>query len=419
MATKEKLIESLLSEVKISDDKPLVKAIEKAKKDLEKLNFPTSKTEAWKYSRVSKIVNTSFNRHKSGILPANESYLIPELDASLLVIADGQFREDLSNVSKQNGIQILSLQDSLSEDGLKNYYGKGVDTTDEIFAALNTSVMSDGLFIDVSRNTAVEKVVHLVIISSGEDSVQQPRTLVKLSRGAELNMAITFISEGDTKTFTNHVGEFFVEENAKLNINIIQKVNEESFLINEIGGIQKDSSVVEFNTSTINGNWVRNNINVKVDGSGCETNLYGAYLPKAKEHIDNHTVIDHLKAHSESNELYKGVMHDKSVGVFNGKVFVRQDAQKTNAFQQNSNILLSEDAQMNSKPELEIYADDVKCSHGSTTGQFDLDALYYLQTRGISKDKAKNMLISAFVSEVVEKIDNTAIRNYINKEMGL
>jgi len=153
-----------------------------------------------------------------------------------------------------------------------------------------------------------------------------------------------------------------------------------------------------------------------VDGENCETNLYGAYMPHNKEHVDNHTIVDHLRPHCESNELYKGVIYDKASGVFNGKVFVRQAAQQTNAFQQNANILMTDDATMNSKPELEIYADDVKCSHGSTTGQFDEEALFYLMQRGISEDQARRMLVKAFISEVIEKITIPELRMFLENE---
>ncbi|MGB1031012.1 MAG: SufB/SufD family protein, partial [Flavobacteriales bacterium] len=158
---------------------------------------------------------------------------------------------------------------------------------------------------------------------------------------------------------------------------------------------------------------VRNNINVRVNGENCETNLYGTYRTYGKQHVDNHTMIDHKVPHCESNEHYKGILYDKSSAVFNGKVFVREDAQKTNAFQQNANILMSDDASMNAKPELEIYADDVKCSHGSTTGQFDEEAIFYLMARAISETNARELLVEAFLGEVQEQLHHEEIINYV------
>jgi Fe-S cluster assembly protein SufD len=185
---------------------------------------------------------------------------------------------------------------------------------------------------------------------------------------------------------------------------------------------QDKDSTLTINTLTLSGNLVRNDVHVKVAGQNAETNLNGAYILKNNELVDNHTVVDHLVAHCQSNELYKGVLYDKSTAVFNGKVFVRPDAQKINAFQSNANVLLSDDASVNSKPELEIYADDVKCSHGSTTGQLDESAVFYLRARGLSEKSAKELLVSAFISDVLNKIENKEVleftNSFLNKEFG-
>ena len=177
--------------------------------------------------------------------------------------------------------------------------------------------------------------------------------------------------------------------------------------------MQADKSVFTANTVTANGGFVRNNLNIKIDGEYAEANMYGLYIPNGKQHIDNHTVVDHAKPNSNSNELYKGILKGKSTGVFNGKIFVRQDAQKTNAFQSCKNVLLSEDASMNTKPQLEIWADDVKCSHGTTVGQLNDDALFYMQARGISKDSARALLTLAFAQDVIDKFEIVAIKEYL------
>jgi Fe-S cluster assembly protein SufD len=193
--------------------------------------------------------------------------------------------------------------------------------------------------------------------------------------------------------------------------------NDESFHIATDQVHQERDSYFKINTITLSGKLVRNNLNILVDGENCETNLNGAFLLQDGQLVDNHTIVDHLKPNCNSNELYKGVLNGKSIGVFNGKVFVRQNAQKINAFQSNANVLLSEDASMNSKPELEIYADDVKCSHGSTTGQMDEEAIFYLRTRGISDQSARALMTQAFIGDVLNQIDSEEVRSYIESKL--
>src|SRR5690606_13967726 len=228
------------------------------------------------------------------------------------------------------------------------------------------------------------------------NTLSQSRNLFIGNVGSKVKIIESFINVCGEKNFNNHVSEFFVAENTHLEYNKIQDKKENNFSIATEQVYQEANSNFTINTATFNGALVRNNLNIEVDASNCETNLNGLYLGKNKDQIDNHAVVDHKKPHCNSNEVYRGVLDDESTGVFNGKVFVRQDAQITNAFQQNNNILLSDNATANSKPELEIYADDVKCSHGSTTGQIDEEAIFYLQSRGISKKGALKLMINAF-----------------------
>jgi len=209
----------------------------------------------------------------------------------------------------------------------------------------------------------------------------------------------------------------FVGENAQLEYNKIQDKKDNNYSISTEQVFQASNSNFTINTATFNGALVRNNLTIEVDGNNCETNLNGLYLGQNKDHIDNHTIVDHKKPYCNSNEVYKGILDDDSVGVFNGKVFVRQDAQITNAFQQNNNILLSDDAIANSKPELEIYADDVKCSHGSTIGQIDDEAIFYLQSRGLSRKSAINLMINAFAKDALAKISIEALSSYIDNKI--
>jgi Fe-S cluster assembly protein SufD len=214
-------------------------------------------------------------------------------------------------------------------------------------------------------------------------------------------------------TFTNHITEIFISKNANLTIDKLQYEGETSSQIMTEQVEQSDDSTFTINTATLNGLLVRNNLNIAVNGQNCETNLNGVYLLNGNQHVDNHTIVDHLKPNCNSNELYKGVIDGKATAVFNGKVFVRKDAQKINAFQSNGNVLLTDDATVNSKPELEIYADDVKCSHGSTTGQLDEEAVFYLRARGLSETAARQLMVGAFVGEVFEKFENESVTKSI------
>jgi Fe-S cluster assembly protein SufD len=235
--------------------------------------------------------------------------------------------------------------------------------------------------------------------------------------GSHVKIIESFVNVGGEKNFNNHVSEIVIAENAHLEYNKIQDKKERNFSVATEQVYQEANSNFTINTATFNGALVRNNLTIEIDGSNCENNLNGLYLGKNKDHIDNHTVVDHKKPHCNSNEVYKGILDDESTGVFNGKVFVRQDAQITNAFQQNNNILLTDNATVNSKPELEIYADDVKCSHGSTTGQIDEEAIFYLQSRGISKKGALKLMINAFAKDALEKISIEALQAYIDNKI--
>jgi Fe-S cluster assembly protein SufD len=222
-----------------------------------------------------------------------------------------------------------------------------------------------------------------------------------------------FSSEKESKNFSNCVTEFHVEQGAHLSVTKIQIESGQDIHLSKEKLFQHRDSNFTLNTVTLNGLFVRNEVEVAVEGVNAETNLNGVYVANQQQFVDNHTTIDHKVAHCLSNELYKGVLFDKATGVFNGKVFVRKDAQKINAFQSNANILMSQDASVNAKPELEIYADDVKCSHGSTTGQLDEEAVFYLRSRGLSDKAARNLLVSAFVGQVLEKIENTEILDFV------
>jgi Fe-S cluster assembly protein SufD len=257
--------------------------------------------------------------------------------------------------------------------------------------------------------------LQLIFVTSGKNTFANPRIQIVAQKFSSAKFVASFISRESENSFNNVITEFTVGENATLVYDKIQNEAEANFHISTEEVAQEKNSNFKINTVTLDGTLVRNNINISVNGENCETHMNGVIIAKGNAHVDNHTFVNHKVANCFSNENYKYVMEDKSTGVFNGRVIVQQHAQKINAYQKNGNILLSDFAQIFSKPELEIYADDVKCSHGSTTGQLDENAIFYLQARGISKDKAKKLLVSAFVGEVIEQFSSDAMHDKINQ----
>jgi Fe-S cluster assembly protein SufD len=392
-----------------------------AKTALNELEFPTSKTEYWKYTRLGKIINNTYYFHENKTVNKIDltDYLIPELDANLVVLINGYYHEELADIKTQEGIKIDSLKNAItnSDPFIKDHLGKIAKAKNEIFIALNTLSFTDGVFIDMDKNSVAEKPIHIINIITENNIISNTRTIVKAHDYSSVKIIESFVNLNGENSFTNNVSEFFLNPNSHVEYNKIQNKEGESYQVSTEQVHQRTSSNFTINTITLEGTLVRNNLNIDVNAKGCETNLNGIYLGINKNHVDNHTIVDHLKPNCNSNEVYKGILDNNSVGVFNGKVYVRPDAQKTNAFQQNNNILLTDDAVINSKPELEIYADDVKCSHGSTTGQLDDEAVFYLQARGISKKSAINLMISAFIKDALSNISIESLKNYIDSKI--
>ncbi len=380
---------------------------EKAKALLSNLSIPTTKTEAWKYTRVGKISNKKFDI-QSGIVNSIDTFSVFK-EATTIVFVNGFFDEKLSNLSEQVNVHPLSKVSSSEIDPI----GKSIQLENEIFNTLNTIYATDGAFIQIKANEVLETPIQIINIGTGTNTIAATRNLIVAEKNSKASILISYFSENATETFTNTITEVIVKENAHLSIDKLQLENNTSYQISTEQIHQDKNSTFTINTITLNGALVRNNLNISVDGTNCESNLNGVYILKGQQHVDNHTMVDHRVPHCNSNESYKGVMYDKSTAVFNGKVFVRKDAQKTNAFQNNANVLLSNDATVNSKPELEIYADDVKCSHGSTTGQLDEEAVFYLRARGISENSARQLIVSAFMNDIIEKIESEELKEFI------
>jgi Fe-S cluster assembly protein SufD len=379
------------------------------KESLQALNameFPTTRVEEWKYTRVGRIANKKFTQGTPELNTERSAFTIDKLDAHVLVFVNGHYRHDLSEVQDKDGLTIQSI-DELEE---KYYAGLVEDTEENVFSLINKAYQTGGVHISVDKNTKVEKPIHLLHVISGDQTIANVRHFLEVKTGAEVEVITSYHSENAKDAFSNHVLEGHVGQNARLTINKIQREEKSVFNITNELFIQDKDSNFKINTITTGSLLTRNGLNVLVEGENCYTEMNGAYLGNEKQHLDNHTLIDQMYSNCVSSETYKGVMDDKSVGVFNGKVIVRQDAQKIEAYQSNGNILLSDTATVNSKPELEIYADDVRCSHGSTTGQIDEEAIFYLRSRGISKQNARKLMVAAFIGDVLDKIDNEAVR---------
>lgn len=380
------------------------------------LDFPTTRDEYWKYTRVAKLVSASYNQIGLSSVDIS-SLVIPELDAHLIVIINGIFSADHSIKESVSGLSIQSIAALEGDEKALalEHLGRHIESKSNAFTALNTAYFQDGIFIKVDKNAVIEKPIYILNVSTGERQATQTRNLILVGDNAKVEIVNHFVGNDNSGSFTNAVTEIVAEAGSHGKVYLLQEEGDEANQVNSTHIVQKASSTFSVLTVTMSGALVRNNLNFAITGEGCESNLNGLYFTSGNQHVDNHTYADHQVANCNSNELYKGVMTDKSTGVFNGKIMVHQAAQQTNAFQSNQNILLTDRATINTKPELEIYADDVKCSHGCTIGQLDEEAMFYLQSRGLGKDAAVKLLLNAFASDVIEMVDNEAVKTYIEQ----
>jgi Fe-S cluster assembly protein SufD len=396
---------------------------EKAIAEFVHQGIPNRKNEEWKYSDASALFKTelTFEKHDSAIGKKEiEKFLIPNLNASTVVLVNGIYSEELTvlkNIPK--GVVISSLAKALVENSktFSDHFAKYADISTDAFTALNSAFANDGVFISVPENVIVETPIHIInVISSQATTLVQPRFLFVVGKNSEVKIVESIDTlKSNPTTICNSVAEISVGANAKVQYYKLQNDCSGIHLISTVTAYQQVNSHFDTNTVTLNGDWIRNNLNIAPNAEHCESHLNGLFITNGTQHIDNHTLVDHRKPNCQSNQLYKGILDEKSTGIFNGKIFVRRDAQKTNAYQSSKNILLSDDATINTKPQLEIYADDVKCSHGSTTGQLNEDALFYLRSRGLSEDSARNLLLFAFAGDVLEKIQIEPLKIYLEE----
>jgi Fe-S cluster assembly protein SufD len=390
-----------------------------------KLGIPTSKHEEWKYTRIGGLLNKDYLFAETAITNSFSSAQVDAVrlpgheQANELVFVNGVFSFALSSI-RSPALVVQPLEEAARNDfaGIvsANLGHSGKYLKDGI-NALNTAFVQGGVFIHVKKGQVPEHPVYIYHISdAGKENVfSQPRSLVHISENAQVQIVETYKTLGAAESFTNQVMEIVVEKDALLEFYKIQNDAATTSQVSTTHIRQIGKSYTHIVTISLNGGIIRNNLNVVLEAEYCEAHLYGLYFQGGQTHIDNHTVVDNVKPHCLSNELYKGVMNDKSSAVFNGKIFVQPQAQKTNAYQSNKNILLSPDATVNTKPQLEIFADDVKCSHGCTIGQLDEEGLFYLQSRGINETIAKSLLVHAFAIDILEHVKPVQIRDYVNQ----
>jgi len=370
------------------------------------LPVPTTRSEAWKYTRVSKLFKQHYAAAKGDVsitLPARLPF-----DTTRVVFVNGHFRPDLSDDLKADkGIVVDSLKQHLAHGPVKAHYGQVAAIGDRLFTAMNTAAPTDGLIILATKGSKTSKPMHVLHISSGDQQLIQPRDLFMLHEGAEVEVIIEHIAQGSASTsLINGIRESVVGEDANLTIHLLQNEADGPALIGLDGVMIGAKGRFSIDTTTLNGSLVRNEVSIALAGPEAHAELSGVYVLSGTTHCDNHTYIGHDVPDCTSDELYKGIVADKATGVFNGKVYVKQDAQRTRAYQSNANILQGDDAKVYTKPELEIYADDVKCSHGCTIGRFDEQGMFYLRSRGVSEAEAKKMMAQAFMYAVLERITN-------------
>lgn len=395
---------------------------QQAAERFEKLGFPTVKVEDWKYTNLAPVLQKELTvdpvREATLDAEALVKYDIPDLNAYRLVLVNGRYEAALSDAIEVPGVTVLDIQDAYGHPIFEAQFAQHADKTDNPFVALNTALVDAGLFVHVEKNVVLDRPIHLVrVVTALEPSFTVTRNLFVMDAFAEAEVVESFVGVADVASTTNNqVTEIVLAENAKLQHYMIQTSAENAHYISHIEVHQRRHSLYNnYNANFPGSSFVRNDINVRMDDPEVESHLYGVVLLNEKQFVDNHTIVDHMMPHGESYEWYKTITQDESVAVFNGKIFVRLDAQKTNAFQQNNNIQLGDKTSIYSKPQLEIFADDVKCSHGCTIGQFDDEALFYLRARGIGEEQARVLLVQAFAYDVTNRFDNDAVRHEVER----
>lgn len=383
--------------------------------------FPTSKNEEWKFTDVRAIADLNVQQSSTRIEVDAESYSIPNLEGHRLVFVNGIFDAAQSHIGElPNGVTLTNLANAIATDNevVQEHLNRYAATTqDSAFTQLNTALMQDGVFLHVSQNVQIEQPIHVLFLGIGGDETPLSSTRNLLIIGAESRVQIIEHYAGEGVYLTNTVTEVVAGKNADIDHVKLQLESLEAFHISTLQVMQERDCRFASHNIDMGGRLVRNNGQAVMGGANIECTLNGLYVVGGNQHVDNHTAMDHAQPNCNSYEIYAGVLGGSARGVFNGKIFVRRDAQKTDAKQTNRNLLLSGDAMINTKPQLEILADDVKCTHGCTIGQLDEEALFYLRSRGLNETTARNLLIYAFANDVINGIEEEPVRTFMEAKL--
>lgn len=402
--------------------KPVRKA---AMEQFAEAGFPTTRLEDWRFTNVSAVANGAFQRALPGKTGLTLGHLKPFLldkVAARLVFANGFFEPELSRFDQlPQGVRVVNLAAALQAPAkqMEEHLARHAETGRNAFVALNTAFLHDGALIQIANGETLKSPIHIIHLRTrgSAGTVTHPRALVIAGRDVKATVIETYAALSGEAYFTNAVTEAVVGENSAVEHIKLQEESESAFHVGTVQARQERSSRFHSHSISLGALLARHDINAVLGGEGAECTLNGLFQVAGKQHVDHHTRLDHAMPHCSSREYYRGVLDGKSMGVFNGAIIVRKDAQKTDAIQSNKNLLLSQDAVINTKPELQILADDVRCTHGATIGQLDEDAIFYLRARGIGLEAARHLLTRAFANDVIHRIEFTPVRERLEARL--
>ena len=388
----------------------------------ERLGFPTTRLEEWRFTNVAPIAETTFvAATEPGVLTAEalDRLHLPRLGGAELVFVNGHLSPALSSVGElPDGVRVRGLAETLATDAgaVESRLGGLARIEQRAFTALNTAFVADGAVVEVPDGVIVERPVHLLFVTTADGAavMSQPRVLVVAGANSQLRLVESHAGAGETAYLSNAVSEIWTADHAVVDHYAVVREADAGYHIGQLAAHLGRASTFSSHAITLSGAIVRHEAGVVLDGEGGECTLNGLYLGRGRQLVDNQTVIDHAKPHCDSHELYKGILAGRSTAVFNGKIIVRLDAQKTDAKQSNKALLLSEEARVTTKPQLEIFADDVKCTHGATIGQLDAESLFYLRSRALSESQARQLLIHAFAADLLGHIKVKEVREQLD-----
>lgn len=388
------------------------------------LGFPTTRDDEWRYTNVSRIADTPFEIavHNDSALAFERiaRFALTDVTACRLTFVNGRFDAGLSRLDGlPDGVTVCNLAAAMDTHAplLESHLAQHADRDEQAFVALNTALFEDGAFVHVPKGVVVEAPIHILFVTTPQTpaAMTNARVLIVTEANSRVTIVESYVGVDSGACFTNTVTEIVAGEDSAIDHYKLERENDDAYHIATLQVDHQRGSDVASHCISLGGSLVRNDINALLDGEGCECTLNGLYLADGTQHIDNHLRVDHAKPHCNSREFFKGILAGKGRGVFSGKIMVRKDAQKTDAKQSNKSLLLSPDALVESKPQLEILADDVKCTHGATIGQVDEEQMFYLRTRGLSMDAARTLLVYAFAREIIAGVRIPALRTVLDE----